>query len=208
MLSGLPVWDQLVFRGATAIHGVYLHGRCSRDLDFVAPAAIKERFVEIMAEQGVTLQQKETGFAPFFSMSGTVFKEVAIGIDVCQPTTSDLTWVDADFCDINGVSIPVRVLPLPLQMAEKLRATTRRARSTDFYDFWLFMQKHPDLLPEVQSLLLSGTIEGEELSINDERVWEHFQQLRLLWHQDLIALMPQVPSFESVELQLSRILKP
>lgn len=207
MLSALPVWDQLVFRGATALHGVYLGGRCSGDLDFLAPAAIQERFVEIMAEQGIALQQKEGTRIPFFPMQGTVFKEIAVGIDVCHREFADMTWINASFRGVGGESVPVRVMPLPTQMAEKLRATTRRARSTDFYDFWLFARKRPDLLPEVNRLLLSGEVQGEKLDVSVAKTWEHLQQLRSRWHNDLIALMPQVPSFEMVERDLSRAME-
>lgn len=141
MLSALPVWDQLVFRGGIAIHGVYLHGRCSRNLDFLAPADVKSRFVEILAEQGIALRQKEEDKTPFFPMQGTVFKEIAVGIDICQREAAETTWINVLFQGVGGVTVPVRAMPLAPQMAEKLRATTRRARSTDFYDFWLFTQK-------------------------------------------------------------------
>lgn len=207
MLSALPVWDQLVFRGATALHGVHLHGRCSHDLDFLAPADVKSRFVEILAEQGIALQESEGRRTPFFPMQGTIFKEIAVGIDVCQREISDLTWVSANFCGAGGVTIPVRAMPLPLQMTEKLRATSQRKRSTDFYDFWLFTQKRPDILPDVQRWLRIGEVDGEQLPFDVPSFWDHLQQLKPCWHNDLIAFMPQVPSFETVERDLSRTLE-
>jgi len=207
MLSALPVWDQLVLRGAIAIHGVYLHGRCSKDLDFLAPATVKSRFVEILAEQGIALQEKEESRMPFFLMQGAIFKDVAVGVDVRQREASDVTWVNADFCGAGGAKIPVRVMPLSMMIAEKLRATSQRARCSDFYDFWLFVQKRPDLLPELQRLLCIGEVGGEALEFSADKTWVHFQQLRSSWHQDLIPLMPQVPSFETVETDLLRTLE-
>ena len=35
-LSTAPLFGQLIFRGASALHGVYLHERYSEDLDFFA----------------------------------------------------------------------------------------------------------------------------------------------------------------------------
>lgn len=207
LLSTLPVWDQLVFRGAVAIHGVYLHGRSSPDLDFLAPAEVKERFVEIMRSQGISLQEKEDARIPYFSMRGTVFQDVAIGVDVCERESHLMTWNWEQFQGANGLQIPVRVMPLALLMAEKLRATSRRSRPNDFFDFWLFCQKRPDLLPELQRALHIGSVDGEDLEFDAHDTWNHFQETRSYWHERLIAHMPTVPSFERVETDLGRVLE-
>jgi predicted nucleotidyltransferase component of viral defense system len=207
LLSTTPVWNQLVFRGPVAIHGVHLHGRCSRDLDFLAPPEVKERFVEILAEQGIELQKKEDARIPHFPMQGTVFKDIAVGIDVCSREVTDMVWVNAHFQGAGGVTIPVQVLPFPLLMGEKFRATVRRARSSDFYDVWLFAQRFPDLLAEVRRLLISGEVAGEQFEFSTSKVWAHLQEVRDSWHQDLIEFMPQVPSFETVERDLSRTME-
>ena len=160
-----------------------------------------------MAEQGIALREGEESRMPFFPMQGTIFKDVAVGIDVCQREASDMTWVNANFCGVGGVTVPVRVMPLSMMIAEKLRATSRRARSSDFYDFWLFAQKRPDLLPELQRWLHIGEVDGEELEFSAEGTWAHLQELRPWWLKDLIPLMPQVPSFETVEKDLLRTLQ-
>ena len=206
-LSATPVWNQLVFRGGVALHGVYLHGRCSRDLDFLAPAAIQENFMEILAAQGIALEKKEDARVPFFPMQGTVFKEIAVGIDVCPRAASDITWEDALFQGVGNTTMPVRVLPLVHLMAEKFCAASRRASATDFYDIYVFAQKRPDLLTELARVLCIGELSGEKLKFNAEQTWLHFQQVRDVWHEELIPLMPQVPPFETVAHDLAGTLK-
>jgi len=207
-LSATPVWNQLVFRGAVAIHGVYLHGRCSRDLDFLAPAAIQERFMEILAAQGIALEKKEEARIPFFPMQGTVFKEIAVGIDVCPRAASQTTWVNAQFQGVGGICVPVRVVPLVHSIAEKFHAISMRARPSDFYDIWLFSQKCPDLMPELARLLHIGEVDGNKLNFDAKYAALHFQQVRDVWHDELIPLMPRVPPFETVAHDLARTLKP
>ncbi len=207
LLSATRVWHQMVFRGAVAIHGVHLHGRCSRDLDFLAPPDIKNRFVEILGEQGLVLQKKDEDHMAFLPMQGTVFKEIAVGIDVCARETCDMNPVPGVFHGAGGVRLPVRVMALAPQMAEKLRATSRRARSTDFYDVWLFSQKCPELLPELGRLLHVGEVDGEELEFSAEDTWLHLQQLGPWWHKDLIPLMAQVPPFETIERDFARLIE-
>lgn len=206
-LSALPVWEQLVFRGAVAIHGVWLHGRCSQDLDFVAPSAIKKRFVEIVAEQGMTLQKPEEARIPYFAMQGTVFKDIAIGIDVCERELADMNPIRAVFTGAGGVKIPVNVMPLPALMAEKLRATSRRARPSDFFDLWLFGQKHPEMLPALQRHLSIGEVDGEELEYSAEETWTHFLEAEEWWNKGLIASVSKVPLFETVRPDMERFLE-
>lgn len=206
-LKALPVWNQLVLRGAVAIHGVWLHGRCSRDLDFLAPPDVKARFAEILAEQGLVLQKKEESRIPFFAMQGTVFKDIAVGIDVCERESADMNPIRAIFTGAGGVTIPVNVMPLPALMAEKLRATSRRARPSDFFDLWLFGQRHPEMLPELQRHLSIGEVDGEELEYSAEETWTHLLEAEKWWNKDLIAFMPTVPPFETVRLDLGRFLE-
>lgn len=206
-LSATPVWNQLVFRGGVALHGVYLHGRCSRDLDFLAPAAIQENFMEILAAQGIALEKKEDARIPFFPMQGRVFKDIAVGIDVCAPRASEVESVSGVFLGDGGIKIPVRVLALVPQVAEKLNATSFRARAADFYDVWLFAQKRPDLLPELHRMVHFSEVQGLADWFNQYRFSLHLQQLRASWHEDLIPLMPRVPSFETVERDLSRLIE-
>lgn len=206
-LSALPIWNQLVFRGAVAIHGVWLHGRCSRDLDFLAPPDIKHRFVEIMAEQGLILQKTEEARIPFFSMRGAVFKDIAVGIDVCERESADMNPIRAIFTGTGGVKIPVNVMPLPALMAEKLRATSRRARPSDFFDLWLFGQRHPEMVSELQHHLKVGEVDGEELEYSAEETWAHLLKAEQWWSKDLIAFMPKVPPFETVCIDLERFIK-
>lgn len=206
-LSVTSVWNQLVFRGGVALHGVYLHGRCSRDLDFLAPAEVQERFVEILAAQGIALQKKEEGRLPFFPMQGTVFKDIAVGIDVCAFRASDANSVSGVFLGADRTKIPVRVLALVPQMAEKLRATSRRARAADFYDVWLFVQKQPDLLPELGHIVRFGEVDDQPNWFDQHESWSHLQELRTSWHEELISLMPKVPSFETVERDWSCLIE-
>ncbi len=205
-LSALPVWNHLVFRGAVALHGVWLHGRCSRDLDFLAPAEIKNRFMEIVGEQGLILHEKEGARIPHFSMQGKVFKEVAVGIDVCTREFHEMTTINAVYQGGN-TKIPVRVMPLPSLIAEKLRATSRRTRSTDFYDVWVFAKRFPELLPDLRCLLQVGSVDGERLGFNAQSTQEHFSKCREGWQKDLVAYMPQVPIFENVQRDLDELLK-
>jgi len=206
-LSATPVWNQLVFRGGVALHGVYLHGRCSRDLDFMAPAAIAERFVELLAEQGIALQKGEDEFVPFFSMQGTVFKDIAVGIDVCAREPSKTTWEYAQFQGVGGGTVPVHVLPLVHLIGQKLSTTSMRAQPSAFYDIWLFSKQRPDLLPELVRLLQVGEVAGKKLGFRAEQTWLHFQTLRKEWHEELIPFMARVPSFETVERDFARILE-
>ena len=58
-LYGSPESDNIILCGSMALHGVYLHKRWSKDLDFEAPKNVALQFGQIAAQAGLSLTHRE-----------------------------------------------------------------------------------------------------------------------------------------------------
>lgn len=205
-LSETPLYNQLIFRGASALHGVYLHERYSEDLDFFALPALADGFVSAIHEAGIMLEERPNA-VPVYACRGAVHMRVELGVDVIAmhyPEEHFLVPQAGIYQAINGETAPVRTYPLPALLARKLRYVMRRRFAVDFYDLWVGLEKHPECAPEMQEIVRrreAGSQGGERYRA--EGALANLDGLEATWHNELYALMPCVPAFESVRRDLT-----
>lgn len=203
LLKDTPLWEQMVFRGAVALHGVYLHGRCSKDLDFMASPEVSANFYEMANACGLQVQDKsEVTSVVNFSLPGQVFNRIVVGIDVCSRPPNDLPCQLGEFVSLSGQKIPVRVMPLREQIGEKLRAASRRGRALDFFDVWLAFEKHPNLLGSVSEVIEKRKKSDAPLLYDAEKALATLETRRDEWFEKLAPQMAKVPTFERVQQDL------
>lgn len=205
-LSGTPLFDQLIFRGASALHGVYLHERYSEDLDFFALPPLAADFVPAFQMAGMLLEERP-GAVPVYACRGAVHTRVELGVDVIamhHPEEAFLVPLSATYQAINGQTAPVRTYPLSALLARKLRYVMRRRYAVDFYDLWIGLEKHPECAPEMQEIVRrrEGGMEGGE-RYQSLGALANLAGLEATWHEELHALMPRVPAFETVRRDLT-----
>ncbi len=202
-LAQTPLFDHLILRGGISLHGVWLHGRCSKDLDFLATPEIAGNFLEVAASHGFEFEREQErqmfGRMYTLSLQGQVFSNITIGLDLCPREAAILVWETQEFVALSGERIPVRVLPLAEQVGEKLRACVRRKRELDFYDIWLAFSRYPQLLREIVLLLERGET---GLAFHTGDAMELFGECRETWFSMLAPHMVCVPDYETVRQDL------
>ena len=205
-LCATPLFGQLVLRGGSALHGVYLHGRYSEDLDFFANPGLAMNVCTRFGEVGLTLETR-TDAAPIYVGQGAVHERVELGIDVIgihYPEDSFLVPQPAIYRAITGKTAPVRTYPLPALLARKLRYAMRRRFAVDFYDLWIGLEKHPEVAPDIREIVRRrevGVAFHERYQAGTARMG--LDALEASWHEELAALMPRVPGFGQVRQSLA-----
>lgn len=144
-ISESPLGDLLVFKGGTAIHHCYLpQHRFSEDLDFTsldqqltletvvgALEATREFTVRKQFASPATLKVERLGYAGILSQPG------AIKVEIDRKQNVVLPPVQRRYENVWGIEAKIQTLQLQEVMAEKVRATSTRARYRDFYDLAL-----------------------------------------------------------------------
>jgi hypothetical protein len=205
-LSQTPLIHRLLFRGASALHGVYLHERYSEDLDFFAASELASTAVAAFGAAGLTLEERPDA-VPVYVCRGAVHTRVELGVDVIAmhyPEESFLVPETATYRGIAGETATVRTYPLSALLARKLRYAMRRRFAVDFFDLWIGLEKRPECAPEMQEIVRRrelGGAGGERYRA--EGAVASFAGLEATWHDELHALMPRVPDYETVRRDLT-----
>jgi len=206
-LSEAPLFCRLIFRGASALHGVYLHERYSEDLDFFAPPAQAADAIALFGSVGILLEKRPEA-VPVYARRGAVHERVELGVDVIamhHPEESFLVPQAATYRGISGETDPVRTYSLPALLARKLRYVLRRRFAVDFYDLWVGSEKHPECAPEMCEIVRrreAGFSSGERYRAG--AALANLAGLGATWQDELHALMPRIPPFEVVRRDLAR----
>jgi predicted nucleotidyltransferase component of viral defense system len=141
--------DQLVFKGGTAIHHLYLNLlRFSEDLDFASAKPVTFDDIRDVLEQYDFLEIKK-GSPSDFSLKIDRLKfvgplghpnSIKLDIDLTQEVILPVQKLDYR----NVYELPVQVLGMDLReiCAEKLRAINERARYRDFYDLTMALRRN------------------------------------------------------------------
>lgn len=205
-LCATPLFSQLVLRGGSALHGVYLHERYSEDLDFFADPGLAMNVCRVFGEAGLVMEARPDA-APIHVGRGTVHERVELGVDVIgihYPEEGFLVPCEANYRSITGEMAPVRTYPLPALLARKLRYVMRRRFAVDFYDLWIGLEEHPECSPEMQEIVRRREIGGAGGErYRAEGAMANFAGLEVSWHEELMALMPRVPEFGQVRRDLA-----
>jgi len=205
-LHDTSLYGQLIFRGASALHGVYLHERYSEDLDFFAAPELAADACAAFCQAGLSLESRPDA-VPVYAHRGAVHERVELGVDVIAahyPEESFLIPQEAVFRAVTGETAPVRTYSLPALLARKLRYVMRRRYAVDFYDLWIGLEKHPEGAGEMReivrrresALTCGGCYRAEAALMN-------LDSLETTWQAELDALMPRVPAFARVRRDLA-----
>src|SRR3989339_1902517 len=149
-----PLRDKLVFKGGTALHHCYLKQmRFSEDLDFTSlDRDLKLEDVKKVFEPYDFLSvKKEYTSAATIKIERLIYNgplgqpnSLKLEIDFIQNVV--LPAKDLEYKNIWKVDTKVRTMDIREIAAEKIRATSDRARYRDFYDlFQIFKNFNPNL---------------------------------------------------------------
>ncbi len=151
----------LIFKGGTALHHTYLDQyRFSEDLDF----SVNQKPVSLEEARNIF-----TGI-DYLSIKKDYISDATIKIEKLQYTGplihSNSLKVEIDFLqnvllppqtlkynNVWGVELEVKVMDIREICAEKIRATSDRARYRDFYDLFLILEKYKLDLEEIVSYI-------------------------------------------------------
>jgi predicted nucleotidyltransferase component of viral defense system len=171
---------KLVFKGGTAIHHCYLpQYRFSEDLDFTSldPKISAEEIQSALESGGLFKAQKvfTSGFTikierlqyqGLLGQPGNIKVEVDFQQNVVLPAKS------IAYENVWGVNASPQVMDKREICAEKLRATSQRARYRDFYDLYFLLHELKIDQTEVMNPLRKKEIRAPITKANMEKNWE------------------------------------
>ena len=215
-LYASPESGNIVLCGSMALHGVYLHGRWSKDLDFDAPMETALRFQEIAERCELTLKHRAEwkghsspqDAIPFiFASSSAFYSEVSIGVEIFSREQILVAPERHTFHASSGEQVSVLVKPLAEMIAVKLGCIFRRQKAVDFLDVWLGLQSNLCTHSEVRNLLRLGLCDAGDFSppprIDVSLALTQLEGLRPIWEEKLSIYKTQVPPFMQVYTDLA-----
>lgn len=171
---------KLVFKGGTAIHHCYLpQYRFSEDLDFTSldPKISAEEIQSALESGGLFKAQKV--FTSDFTIKierlqyqGLLGQPGNIKIEVDYQQNVVLPVKSVAYENVWGVNAFPHVMDKREMCAEKLRATTQRARYRDFYDLYFLLHELKIDQTEMMNLLRRKEIRAPITKANMEKNWE------------------------------------
>ena len=158
LVSGIiynsPLREKLVFKGGTALHHCYLDQmRFSEDLDFTSldgNITLKEVKEVIEAYDFLKVKKEHTSKATIklerLTYNGPLEQPNSLKMEIDFLQNVLLPAQDLEYKNVWKVDTNVRVMDIREITAEKIRATSDRARYRDFYDlFQIFRNFEVDL---------------------------------------------------------------
>ncbi len=206
-LQRLPASRYLTLCGGAALHGVYLHERWSKDLDFYAPYIIADRFPEIVAKAGLAIHRVEGRSGYAFFRDGIIAPRMGIGIEIFVRGNSVLAPTLSQFRSYDGQEITLQVAPLAEILLSKVGCLHRRSKPTDFVDLWSALKKYPDILLQMRLLLNDSRwncgIYTPPRQIDIHRIMANLSSLQDTWDLAMMGIFYPQPSFAVVAEELS-----
>ena len=200
----MPALKQnLVFKGGTALHKLYLHKRMSIDLDFteLKPFSIDE-LKTIIENKEISSEIKEinkTDNSTKIVLSYFTILEYRnnIIIDISKREKPALELVIRKLKSHYFKEISVLTFQLEELIAEKIRAIIQRNKPRDYLDIYYILGNKDINWSEVIDLAKKKLkISKDKLSI--ERIFNNLDMVKSLWEQDLRELLPVMPDFDKV----------
>ncbi len=153
--------NKLVFKGGTALHHCYLDQmRFSEDLDFTSLSKninIKEIKEVIEENDFLRVKKEHTSKATIklekLSYSGPLEQSNSLKLEVDFLQNVVLPARDLKYRNVWSVDTSVRVMDIREITAEKVRATSDRARYRDFYDLFQIFKDFEVSLKEVVKII-------------------------------------------------------
>jgi predicted nucleotidyltransferase component of viral defense system len=158
--------DKIVFKGGTAINHCYLsQTRFSEDLDFssVDQTITLEEVKKVLESQSF-LEAKECYLSKAtikierLKYSGPLGLPNSLKVEIDFLQNIVLPTKDISYTNSWGVETNVKVMDIREVFAEKIRASSDRARYRDFYDLVLLFEKYHFDLSEINMLILQKEV--------------------------------------------------
>jgi len=204
-----PAWrENLVVKGGTALHKVYLGRRLSLDLDFTAQQPISLEAIrptlEIPELQGQVKDVHEYHDAltiDRLSFVGPLQHPNSIKVDISFREKVQMTPRWMMVATPYGPSFGVTCMTLEEILAEKVRAALMRRAPRDYFDLWLLLQRR-DINLAALPHLIQAKLETVNRPYEPEKLWAQPDVLKRIWNDDLRQLMRDVPAFETMFREL------
>jgi predicted nucleotidyltransferase component of viral defense system len=208
------VWcENLVFKGGTALHKLYLHRRLSLDLDFTAQRPITlegiRAALEVPEIQGQVKDAHEFHDALTIDRLGYVGPlrhPNSIKVDVSFRETVQLAPRESVLSTPYVPPFAVTCMALEEILAEKIRAALMRRAPRDYFDLWLLFQQD-DIAFNMVPDLVRAKLETVDHPYDPSGLWQSPDVLKRLWTEDLRQLMRDVPPFDTAYSELQALFK-
>lgn len=173
-----PLRDKLIFKGGTAIHHCYLpQYRFSEDLDFTAvdkTISLSEVQTVLESNDFMKVKKSYTSRATIkierLLYSGPLVHPNSLKFEIDFIQNVVLPPQQTAYNNIWGVKTDVMAMDIREVCAEKIRATSDRARYRDFYDLYLILGKFrfemEDILRLVRQKEIRKTISRTSINSN------------------------------------------
>ncbi|MBI9047007.1 MAG: nucleotidyl transferase AbiEii/AbiGii toxin family protein [Anaerolineaceae bacterium] len=139
---------KLVFKGGTALHHCYIpQKRFSEDLDFTSIGLITLDEIKSVLEAEGTFRVNKVYQSDFtlkierLQYQGLLGQPGNIKFEVDQHQNVVLPGITVPYKNVWGIQASANTMDLREICAEKIRATTQRARYRDFYDFYFLVKE-------------------------------------------------------------------
>jgi predicted nucleotidyltransferase component of viral defense system len=186
--------DELVFKGGTALHHIYLpQYRFSEDLDFTSPKRkiTEENMIEIFNGYNF-FNVKKTYSSPItvkvekLQYSGVLEQPNSLKIDVSNIDNVALKPKTMKYKNVWGFDFTVKVMDILEICAEKIHATSGRIRYRDFYDLFLIINELNVNMSDAIELLHSKDVQKPIVVENIKENWNYAKQAK---HSDLTNIL-------------------
>src|SRR3989338_1692029 len=198
--------EGIYFKGGTALQKIFLHhARLSEDIDFTVTRNVKiiqSEILKILEPTGfftkITEDKNLEGFLRIVvHYNGFMGEKEEVFIDLNKRASMLLKpekHTIENFYQGNIPSFSVETLALDEMIAEKLKATMTRNKPRDHFDIYKIIQAK---IPINFSLAEKKCKEaGKDFSII--RMFKNAQKLKTQWESDLVPLLTEEVSFQTV----------
>ncbi len=181
IIAESPLGEKIVFKGGTAIHHCYLpQHRFSEDLDFTSldKSLQMDEIVKVLESSGDFVVKKRYESSATLKIERLQYRGIldqpgAIKVEIDRLQNVMLPPIERTYVNAYGIDTSIKTMQLDEIAAEKVRATSSRARYRDFYDLYLLL--HEDSTDLMRSLVLVRHKEVRSVIGPDE--------IRRHWHQ-------------------------
>ena len=195
--------DNLVFKGGSALHKLYLHKRFSVDLDFTELKRINtDELKKVVEDREIKSKIRDInkigkstriilGYVSALEFANRIFLDISKREPPVMPLV-EKTVHSPFFEDFKVLTFQPEEL-----LAEKIRALLQRKKPRDYLDIYYIAE--------------AGVADfGKAIEITEEKLSafrEHFDRRKIvedtgivesLWEQDLREILPSVPDFFNV----------
>jgi len=193
--------NNLVFKGGTALHKLYLHKRISIDLDFTeaVPVSIDElkSIIEIkeIKSKIKEVNKTENSTKTILSYTSVLEYKNNIVIDISRREKPLLGTITKELISPYFKKFDILTFQLEELIAEKIRAAIQRNKPRDYLDIYYILSKGTlDLNKTMEISKKKVEATGDKFDIG--KIFTNLDLVKSLWKQDLTGLLVDIPDFD------------